>query len=54
MNPNLKDLENDFLYHLGYSKSDNLEVLFGDVKVTLFIKAGQLRTKGGLTTSHLP
>ena len=33
MNPNLKDLDDDFLYHLGYSKSDGLDVLFGDVKV---------------------
>ena len=33
MNPNLKNLDDDFLYHLGYSKSDGLDVLFGDVKV---------------------
>ena len=48
MNPNLKDLENDFLYHLGYSRSDDLVTLFGDVKVTFhkINKAGQL---GGLT-----
>ena len=35
MNPNLKDLDDDFLYHLGYSKSDGLDVLFGDVKVKM-------------------
>ena len=33
MNPNLKNLDDDFLYHLGFSKSDGLDVLFGDVKV---------------------
>ena len=33
MNPNLKNLDDDFLYHLGYSKSDGLDALFGDVKV---------------------
>lgn len=35
MNPHLKDLDDDFLYHLGYSKSDGLDVLFGDVKFAL-------------------
>ena len=35
MNPHLKDLDDDFLYHLGYSKSDGLDVLFGDVKVNM-------------------
>ena len=33
MNPNLKNLDDDILHHLGYSKSDGLDVLFGDVKV---------------------
>ena len=34
MNPHLKNLDDDFLYHLGYSKSDGLDVLFGDVKAS--------------------
>lgn len=36
MNPHLKNLDDDFLYHLGYSKSDGLDVLFGDVKASGF------------------
>lgn len=36
MNPHLKNLDDDFLYHLGYSKSDDLQALFGDVKVSLW------------------
>lgn len=37
MNPHLKDLDDDFLYHLGYSKSDDLKKLFGDVKASAFV-----------------
>ncbi|CAD7084499.1 unnamed protein product [Hermetia illucens] len=31
-NPYLKNLDNDVLYHLGFSKKDDLKKLFGDVK----------------------
>ena len=33
MNSNLKNLDDDILLHLGYSKSEGLDVLFGDIKV---------------------
>ena len=31
-NNNLNDLDSDFLYHLGFSSSQDLEGIFGDVK----------------------
>eukprot|EP00730_Choanoeca_flexa_P013314 TRINITY_DN5185_c0_g2_i1.p1 TRINITY_DN5185_c0_g2~~TRINITY_DN5185_c0_g2_i1.p1 ORF type:complete len:303 (+),score=37.75 TRINITY_DN5185_c0_g2_i1:30-911(+) len=34
-NPNLRELENDFLYHLGYSAGEDLPGLFGDVRVVV-------------------
>lgn len=38
LNPYLKDLESDQLYHIGFTSSDNLKELFGDVKVCKLIK----------------
>ena len=37
-NPYLKELKNDFLYHIGYTRED-CEKLFQDVKVTSFIRS---------------
>ena len=44
MNPHLKNLDDDFLYHLGYSKSDDLKKLFGDVKASAFCDLNCVRT----------
>lgn len=34
-NPHLKDMHSDHLYHLGFSRSDPLPELFGDVKLVV-------------------
>jgi uridine phosphorylase len=40
LNPNLADLDVDFLYHLGLSTGDDLKGLFGDVKHVAMMGSG--------------
>jgi hypothetical protein len=34
-NPGLKDLDDDFMYHIGYSRTEDLKAMFGDVRVVV-------------------